>query len=169
MTARASVRASGAGWFSFSHLSAGFIAVLVGYTSSAAIVFQAAHAAGATAAEISSWLWALGIGMGLTCIGLSLYFRSPVLTAWSTPGAALLVTGLAGLPMAEAVGIFLFNALLITVAGFSGWFDRLMRHVPQTLTAAMREPIRDISVTAGRMERDAPLFFGSGSNPTLFN
>ncbi len=111
--------------------------MLVGYTSSAAIVFQAAHAAGATAAEISSWLWALGIGMGLTCIGLSLYFRSPVLTAWSTPGAALLVTGLAGLPMAEAVGIFLFNALLITVAGFSGWFDRLMRHVPQTLTAAM--------------------------------
>jgi len=111
--------------------------VLVGYTSSAAIVFQAANAAGATQAEISSWLWALGIGMGLTCIGLSLYFRSPVLTAWSTPGAALLITGLAGLPMSEAIGIFLFNSLLITIAGFSGWFDRLMRHVPKSLAAAM--------------------------------
>ena len=124
-------------WLSLSHLSAGFIAVLVGYTSSAAIVFQAAAAAGATPAEISSWLWALGIGMGATCIGLSLYFKSPVLTAWSTPGAALLITGLAGLPMSEAIGIFLFNSLLITIAGFSGWFERLMRHVPKTLAAAM--------------------------------
>lgn len=123
--------------FALSHISAGFIAVLVGYTSSAAIVFQAAHAAGATPAEISSWLWALGIGMGLTCIGLSLYFRSPVLTAWSTPGAALLITGLAGLPMSEAIGIFLFNSALITVAGFSGWFEKLMRHVPTSLAAAM--------------------------------
>lgn len=124
-------------WFSISHISAGFIAVLIGYTSSAAIVFQAAAAAGATPAEISSWLWALGIGMSATCIGLSLYFKSPVLTAWSTPGAALLITGLAGLPMSEAIGIFLFNSLLITIAGFSGWFEKLMHHVPKSLAAAM--------------------------------
>lgn len=122
---------------SISHISAGFIAVLVGYTSSAAIVFQAAHAAGATAAEISSWLLALGLGMGVTCIGLSLYFKSPVLTAWSTPGAALLITGLAGLSMSEAIGVFLFSSLLITIAGFSGWFEKLMHHVPKSLAAAM--------------------------------
>ena len=124
-------------WLSISHTSAGFITVLVGYTSSAAIVFQAAAAAGATPAEISSWLWALGIGMGATCIGLSLYFKSPVLTAWSTPGAALLITGLSGLPMSEAIGIFLFNSLLITIAGFSGWFEKLMRYMPKSLAAAM--------------------------------
>jgi len=124
-------------WLSISHVSAGFITVLVGYTSSAAIVFQAAATAGATPAEISSWLWALGIGMGATCIGLSLYFKNPVLTAWSTPGAALLITGLAGLPMSEAIGIFLFNSLLITIAGFSGWFEKLMRYVPKSLAAAM--------------------------------
>lgn len=120
-----------------SSVSAGFIAVLVGYTSSAAIIFQAAAAAGASPAEIASWLWALGVGMGVTCIGLSLRYRSPVLTAWSTPGAALLVTGLAGVPMAEAIGAFLFASLLITLAGFSGAFERIMRHVPKTLAAAM--------------------------------
>lgn len=124
-------------WLSISHISSGFIAVLVGYTSSVAIIFQAAHTVGASPAEISSWLWALGVGMGVTCIGLSLYFKSPVLTAWSTPGAALLITGLAGLPLSEAIGIFLFNSLLITIAGFSGWFERLMRHVPKSLAAAM--------------------------------
>lgn len=126
-----------AAWFSISHLSAGFIAVLVGYTSSAAIVFQAAEAAGASPAEIASWLWALGIGMGLTCIGLSLYFRSPILTAWSTPGAALLATGLGGVPMVEAIGAFIFASALITLSGVTGWFERIMRHVPKSLAAAM--------------------------------
>ena len=123
--------------FHFTHLSAGFIAVLVGYTSSAAIVFQAAHAAGASPAQIGSWLLALGLGMGVTCIGLSLYFRSPVLTAWSTPGAALLATSLLGLGMAEAIGAFLFSSALITLVGLSGAFDRLMRHVSKALASAM--------------------------------
>ena len=120
-----------------SHISAGFIAVLVGYTSSAAIVFQAANAAGAGPAQISSWLLALGLGMGATCIGLSLKYRSPVLTAWSTPGAALLATSLVGLPMSEAVGIFLFASALLTLCGVSGWVEALMKHVPRSLAAAM--------------------------------
>ncbi|WP_445396953.1 benzoate/H(+) symporter BenE family transporter [Zobellella sp. An-6] len=123
--------------FSLSHLSAGFIAVLVGYTSSAAIIFQAAAAAGASQAEIGSWMWALGVGMGLTCIGFSLRYREPVLTAWSTPGAALLVTALAGVPMGEAIGVFLFSSALILLCGLTGWFDSIMRRVPAGLAAAM--------------------------------
>lgn len=124
-------------FFGLSHISAGFIAVLVGYTSSAAIVFQAATAAGANAAFISSWLLALGLGMGVTCIGLSLYFRSPVLTAWSTPGAALLATALVGVPMSEAVGAFLFASALLTISGATGWIGMLMKHIPKSLAAAM--------------------------------
>ena len=124
-------------FFGLSPISAGFIAVLVGYTSSAAIVFQAASAAGAGPAHISSWLLALGLGMGCTCIGLSLYFRSPVLTAWSTPGAALLATALVGLPMSEAVGAFLVASALITVCGVTGWVETLMKHVPKSLAAGM--------------------------------
>lgn len=119
------------------HISAGFIAVLVGYTSSAAIIFQAAASAGASQAQISSWMWALGIGMGLTCIGFSLKYRQPILTAWSTPGAALLVTALSGVSMSEAVGIFLFSSGLILVCGITGWFDRIMQLVPASLAAAM--------------------------------
>lgn len=124
-------------FFGLSHVSAGLIAVLVGYTSSAAIVFQAANAAGASAAHISSWLLALGLGMGATCIGLSLYYRSPVLTAWSTPGAALLASALAGIPMNEAIGAFLVASALITLCGVSGWFDTIMKHVPKSLAGAM--------------------------------
>src|SRR5215471_895070 len=124
-------------FFGLSHVSAGFIAMLVGYTSSAAIVFQAASAAGADAAHVSSWLLALGLGMGATCIGLSLYFRSPVLTAWSTPGAALLSTALVGLPMSDAIGAFIVASLLITLCGLTGWVEAMMRHVPKALAAGM--------------------------------
>ena len=119
------------------HMVAGLIAVLVGYTSSVVLIIQAATAAGADAAQVSSWLWTLGIGMGVSCIGLSLYYRVPVLTAWSTPGGALLITSLGNFSLAEAIGAFIISSLLITLCGISGWFDRLMRHIPAPLAAAM--------------------------------
>ena len=115
------------------HMVAGLIAVLVGYTSSVVLIIQAATAAGADTAQVSSWLWTLGIGMGVSCIGLSLYYRVPVLTAWSTPGAALLITSLGNFSLAEAIGAFIISSLLITLCGISGWFDRLMRHIPAPL------------------------------------
>jgi len=124
-------------FFSLSYISAGFVAVLVGYTSSAVIIFQAAEAAGATGAEISSWLWALGVGMGITSAGLSLYFKTPVLTAWSTPGAALLVTALPSFNLSEAIGVFLFSSGLIFLCGITGIFDKLMHQVPMPLAGAM--------------------------------
>jgi len=116
---------------------AGFVAVLVGYTSSVVIVFQAAAVLGATPAQTASWLWALGLGLGISSAGLSLWYRMPVLTAWSTPGAALLVTAGAGVPMAQAIGAFMTCALLIVAAGASGAFARVMDRIPQALAAAL--------------------------------
>lgn len=122
---------------SLSTLTAGFIAVLIGYSSSAVIIFQAAEAAGASQAQIGSWLWALGIGAGLTSIGFSLRYRMPLLTAWSTPGAALLATSLPGVPMSDAIGAFLFSSALITLCGVTGLFERLMHRLPRALASAM--------------------------------
>lgn len=116
---------------------AGFVAVLVGFTSSAVIVFAAARAAGATPEQAGSWMWALGLGMGVTSIALSLRYRVPVLTAWSTPGAALLITSVAGVPLAETIGAFVITGLLITASGISGLFERAMNRVPLSLAAAL--------------------------------
>jgi len=124
-------------WFNPAHISAGFIAPLVGYTSSAAIIFQAANSAGADDSMVTSWFWALGVGMGLSTLGLSWFYKQPILTAWSTPGAAILVTSLAGVPLAEAVGAFILCSVLITLVGISGWFDRIMAYLPQSIAAAM--------------------------------
>ena len=122
---------------SFSAIIAGFVTVLVGFTSSAVIVFQAAHALGATPEEIGSWMCALGLGMGATCILLSLRYRVPVVTAWSTPGAAMLVAGTAGASMAQAVGAFVVSATLIVLAGFSGTFERAIKKIPTSIAAGM--------------------------------
>ena len=124
---------------SLSTAVAGFVAVLVGFTSSVAIVFQAAQAFGATPAQITSWIWALGLGMGLCSLVPSLILRQPVMVAWSTPGAAVLATaGLAGgFSMGEAIGAFMISALLITVAGVTGWFERVMNRIPMEIAAAL--------------------------------
>jgi benzoate membrane transport protein len=122
---------------SLSAIAACFVTVLVGFTSSAVIVFQAAQSLGATPAQTSSWMWALGLGMGLTCIGLSLRYRIPVVTAWSTPGAAMLIGSAAGLPMSDAVGAFVLSALLMAVAGFSGFFERMISRIPMALASGM--------------------------------
>ncbi|MEO7548934.1 MAG: benzoate/H(+) symporter BenE family transporter [Ramlibacter sp.] len=124
---------------SLSAFTAGFVAVLVGFTSSVAIVFQAAQAFGATPELISSWMWALGLGMGLCTAIPSLVLRKPVMVAWSTPGAAVLATaGLAGgFSMAEAVGAFLVCGALVTLFGVTGWFEKLMNRIPVAIASAL--------------------------------
>ena len=119
--------------------TAGFVAVLVGFTSSVAIVFQAAQAFNATPAQLASWIWALGLGMGLCTLGPSLWLKKPVMVAWSTPGAAVLATaGLAGgFSMGEAVGAFMVCAVLVTLVGVTGWFEKAMNRIPVALASAL--------------------------------
>ncbi|MEO6032961.1 MAG: benzoate/H(+) symporter BenE family transporter [Burkholderiaceae bacterium] len=124
---------------SVSAATAGFVAVLVGFTSSVAIVFQAATALGATPAQIRSWMWALGLGMGLCTLLPSLWLRQPVMVAWSTPGAAVLATAGAagGFNMEQAIGAFLVCALLVVLVGATGWFERVLDRIPMPIASAL--------------------------------
>ncbi len=124
---------------SWSSFTAGFVAVLVGFTSSIAIVFQAAQAFGATPAMLASWLWAISIGMGLTTALPSLWLRKPVMVAWSTPGAAVLASAgvVGGFSMGDAVGAFMMSAALIVLVGATGWFERIMNRIPVALASAL--------------------------------
>jgi len=124
---------------SWSTFTAGFVAVLVGFTSSIAIVFQAAQAFGATQEMLASWVWAISIGMGLTTAIPSLMLRKPVMVAWSTPGAAVLASaGLAGgFTMGQAVGAFMASAALIVLIGASGWFEALTKRIPLSIASAL--------------------------------
>lgn len=123
--------------FSLSALAAGLIAVAVSYAGPAVIVFQAANVGHLTTAQVTSWIWAISIGSGLTGLFLSLRYKVPVITAWSTPGAALLLTGLTQYGYAEAIGAFLFSAILLTLFGVTGLFSRIMERLPKGVVAAM--------------------------------
>jgi benzoate membrane transport protein len=122
---------------SLSAVVAGFIAMMTGCTSSLVLIFQAGQAAGLTSAQISSWIWSLFIGMAVCNIGLSLRYRSPVTVAWSTPGAALLISSLGGVAYPEAIGAFITCSILIIICGVTGSFERLVKRLPASLAAAL--------------------------------
>lgn len=116
---------------------AGFIAMMTGCTSSLVLMFQAGQAAGLSSAQISSWIWALFVGMAVCSIGLSLRYRTPISVAWSTPGAALLITSLGGVAYPQAIGAFVTCAILVIICGMTGSFDRLVKKIPASLAAAL--------------------------------
>lgn len=113
--------------------------MLVGFTSSVAIVFSAATGLGATPAQIRSCMWALGLGMGLCTLLPSLWLRQPVMLAWSTPGAAVLATASApgGFGMAGKTGAFIACAARITLFGVTGWFEKLLARITMPIASAL--------------------------------
>ncbi|PAJ73582.1 hypothetical protein CJF42_15060 [Pseudoalteromonas sp. NBT06-2] len=115
----------------------GFVAVLIGMTSSIALIYQMVINLGGDSAIVSSWLLVLGLAMGITSIGLSLYYKIPILIAWSTPGAALLITSTQGFNINEAIGAFIICAVFIFFSGISGIFERVINQIPQPIANAM--------------------------------
>ena len=130
---------SGRSWsdWSASSITAGFLAVLVSFTGPLAIFYQAAQAAQVDSATFASWVWGISIGAAVSGIALSWVLRAPVITAWSAPGTALLITLFPGLSLGEAVGAYLTAAGILLLIGLSGSFDRLMAHVPKGVASGM--------------------------------
>ena len=116
---------------------AGLVSVIVNYGGTFILVFQAAKVAGLSPELTSSWVWAVSIGVGITGLALSWYSREPLITAWSTPAAAFLVTALASVPYAEAIGAYLLSAAGFVVLGLTGYFERLVRIIPGGVAAGL--------------------------------
>ncbi|MDH6642499.1 benzoate membrane transport protein [Ralstonia sp. GP73] len=123
--------------WSLSAVAAGFLAVLISYAGPLVIFFQAAQAAHVPDAMVASWVWAISIGAAVSGIYASWRWKAPVVTAWSAPGTALLVSLFPGLSLNEAVGAYITAAVVILLIGVSGTFDRLMRLIPKGIAAGM--------------------------------
>lgn len=122
---------------SIAAIVAGLIAVTVSYAGPLLVVFQAAKAANLTDAMLSSWIWAISFSSGLVGIILSIWFKTPIITAWSTPGAVLLVSGWSAYSYSDAIGAFILSGLIATALGLSGLFSAVMERIPHTIIAAM--------------------------------
>ena len=116
---------------------AGLISVIVNYGGTFILVFQAAKVAGLSPELTASWVWSVSIGVGLTGLVLSWRYREPIITAWSTPAAAFLVTALATTPYAEAVGAYMISAAAFVALGLSGWFDKVIRLIPPGIASGL--------------------------------
>ncbi len=123
--------------FALSTWTSGLVVELVAYSGPVVIVLQAAHNAGLDQGQIASWLWSLTVACGLLAIFMCLWYRLPVVLAWSTPGAALLVTSLGQYPFPAVVGAYLVAGLAMTLLGFSGLFGRVMKLVPTPVIMGM--------------------------------
>lgn len=116
---------------------AGFVSVIVNYGGTFILVFQAAKVAGLSTELTSSWVWAVSLGTGLTGLWLSIRYKMPVITAWSTPGAAFLITALATVPYSDAIGAYIISGLAFLILGMSGMFDRLIKLIPRGIAAGL--------------------------------
>src|SRR5690606_34856753 len=116
---------------------AGFLAVLIAYAGPAVIVVQAADVAGISNEMLSSWIWAISVGPAVAGIALSWITRTPIVTAWSAPGTALLVGLFPALTINEMVGAYITSAVIMFIVGITGYFDRLIRHIPIGIAAGM--------------------------------
>ncbi len=116
---------------------AGLISVIVNYGGTFILVFQAAKVAGLSPELTASWVWSVSIGVGLTGLFLSWRHREPIITAWSTPAAAFLVSALATTPYAEAVGAYMISAAAFVALGLSGCFERVIRLIPPAIASGL--------------------------------
>lgn len=117
---------------------AGVVAALVGFAGAFAVVLTGLRAAGADEAQAASGLLAVCLGSGLVALVLGLRTRMPVSIAWSTPGAALLIS--AGPPaggFGAAVGAFLLCGVLVVVTGLVPALARLVAAIPPHVAGAM--------------------------------
>lgn len=131
------VARGGAGGRALGVITAAFVTVLVGFSSSYPLVVQTASAMGLNADQLATMTAALSLGMGLTCLLPSLWLKIPVVIAWSTPGAALLTVSLQGVALPQALGAFIACAVMLTAAGASGLFERWINRIPMSLASAL--------------------------------
>lgn len=123
--------------WSLSATVAGFLAVLISYSGPLIIFFQAAQKAQVAPEMMISWIWGISIGAAAAGIFLSIKYKVPVITAWSAPGTALLVTLFPNISLNEAVAAYITAALVILFIGLSGYFDKLLKWIPHSIAAAM--------------------------------
>lgn len=113
-----------------------FVAAIVGFGSTLAIIVAAANAVGATQIQTASWVTAICLAMAFETAWLSWRTKMPVISAWSTPGAALIAAS-SGFTVNEAVGAFLIAGVLLVLTGLIKPLTQLISRIPASVASGM--------------------------------
>ncbi len=117
-------------------IASAFVAAIVGFGGTIAIVISAAEAVGATPAQKVSWVTAVCLAMVIETLWLSWRYKMPIVTAWSTPGA-LLIIATSGFSIEAAVGAFIVTAAMIIITGLFAPLMRLIERIPSSVSSGM--------------------------------
>lgn len=123
--------------FSASSVLAGFILLAVSFSAAYIVVFEAARASGLSPELTASWVWATAVGGAIPSLFLSIWWRQPIIIAFSIPGAAVLINGLQQFAYAEAIGAYIVVGVVSAVLGATGWMGRLLALVPSPIASAV--------------------------------
>ncbi|RVB44629.1 benzoate/H(+) symporter BenE family transporter, partial [Mesorhizobium sp. M7A.F.Ca.CA.001.06.1.1] len=113
-----------------------FVAAIVGFGGTLAIVIAAANAVGATQIETASWVTTICLAMAIESLWLSWRTKMPVITAWSTPGLALIAAS-SGFSMGEAVAAFIVTGVLLIATGLFRPLTKLISRIPPSVASGM--------------------------------
>ncbi|MDR2311327.1 MAG: benzoate/H(+) symporter BenE family transporter [Brucellaceae bacterium] len=112
------------------------VAAFVGFGGTLALIIAAATALGATQAETASWVTAISLALAVSSGYLSWRYRIPIITAWSTPGLALIGASI-GFTMQEAVGAFIVTAVAIIITGLIKPVAQFVERIPASIASGM--------------------------------
>jgi benzoate membrane transport protein len=113
-----------------------FVAAVVGFGGTLALIIAAADAVGATHQQTASMVTALCLAQAVESLWLSWRTRMPIIAAWSTPGAAL-VGASTGFTMNEAVGAFVLVGVMLVATGLFKPLTRLISKIPSSVASGM--------------------------------
>lgn len=118
-------------------ISSTLISLAFAYTGPAILAFEAGQNAGFTQLQTLSWVSAIYIGGGLISFILALYYKMPIVGAWSIPGVAMVGLAITGYSFNEAAGAFLIAGIIVLILGVTGWVKQIMEWIPLPIVMGM--------------------------------
>lgn len=120
----------------FSVIASASVASIVGFGGTLALIIAAAQTLGASQSQTASWVTALCLALAVSSAWLSIRYKMPIITAWSTPGLALIGAS-TGFTMPEAVGAFIVTAIAIILTGLIKPLSQLVSRIPASVASGM--------------------------------
>lgn len=148
--------------FTIANVGAGIVAAIFGTTGPALILLDGAEGGGLTTGQTVAWISAVYVFGGLISFTMGLYYKQPIVGAWSIPAAALVASNLESYSLGEMMGAYFLASILVLVLGLSGWMRPLVAWIPMPILMAMIGGVLvGYAVNAVGAAGDAPIVVGS--------
>ena len=118
-------------------ITAGVVAAIFGCSGPALVTYNAATAAGYSVEQAATWLFGIYVFGGLISLIMALYYKQPIVGAYSIPGASMLGAALLGFTFNEAAASFIMAGVIVLILGITGLMGKVMKWLPLPIVMGM--------------------------------